>query len=255
MSLFKVPKTYSLLSIGQRGVGKTVFLAGSYAEFLANRQQYRSQQLWLDCQERQAQEAMNNLLRYIVQTGRYPPLTASITNFNFSLKQHRGEGEQTLCRFRWWDMPGELCSFDSSEFRQLVFSSHGCCVFIDAEALVYEPDYQLQLDRLMEQVIPIIMLIHFNRLNYPVALLLTKCDSLANTAARQQLQEKIEMITNQWKLLEINHRTFCLEIPILNTEKGFSLQAKGTSQVLLWLLSEIEKIAQKGQKLHSTKVC
>ena len=33
------PSTYNLLSIGQRGVGKTVFLAGSYAELHQSREQ------------------------------------------------------------------------------------------------------------------------------------------------------------------------------------------------------------------------
>lgn len=241
MTLFNAPNTYSLLSIGQRGVGKTVFLAGIYAD-LAKRQPCR--QIWLECQERQGQEKMNNLLRYIRQTGSYPPLTASITNFNFSLKQRGRQGEQILCHFRWWDIPGEWCNFDSPEFRQLVFTSNGCCVFIDAEALVHKPNYQRQLDRLMEQVIPIITLIHLNRLHYPVALLLTKCDALEQDAVNDQLQ-KIHSITDQWKLLDVNYRTFCSGVSIFGMQNSFSLQANETSSALLWLLSEIEKISQE----------
>lgn len=41
-------KTFNLLSIGQRGVGKTVFLIGSYEELRANRLTEQPQKLWFD---------------------------------------------------------------------------------------------------------------------------------------------------------------------------------------------------------------
>lgn len=44
-------KTFNLLSVGQRGVGKTVFLAGSYNELHPANTTKHPQQLWFDCQD------------------------------------------------------------------------------------------------------------------------------------------------------------------------------------------------------------
>ncbi len=65
-------KTFSLLSIGQRGVGKTVFLVGSYAELHSCKPE-PDQQLWFDSQNSQAQENIDSILSYIARTGQYPP--------------------------------------------------------------------------------------------------------------------------------------------------------------------------------------
>jgi len=68
-------------------VGKTVFLAGSYAE-LHSPTQTDGAQLWFDCQDSQAQENIEDILNYIGETGEYPPPTMKVTNFNLSLKRH-----------------------------------------------------------------------------------------------------------------------------------------------------------------------
>lgn len=94
-------KPFNLLSIGQRGVGKTVFLVGSYAELQANYLTAHPQKLWFDCQTNQVQENIEKILNYIVQTNQYPPPTMKIVNFSFSLKRQRLWGEQTLCNFTW----------------------------------------------------------------------------------------------------------------------------------------------------------
>lgn len=73
------PKKFNLLSIGNRGVGKTVFLAGSYAELHSHGRAERIQQLWFDCQDAQVKEKIDRLLSYIAQTGHYPPPTATAT--------------------------------------------------------------------------------------------------------------------------------------------------------------------------------
>ena len=209
-SLSKTLKTYSLLSIGQRGVGKTVFLAGSFADLHSD--QVASQQLWFDCQDSQTLNSIETLLDYITRTGKYPPPTMKITNFNFSLKQRNQEGEKTLCHFRWWDVPGESCNFDDPSFRELVFNSNGCCLFIDAEALVHKPEYRQKLDLMMQQVIPIVTLVHLNKLKYAFALLLTKCDLLKDdSATRHSLQENLKPITTGLDTLEINYQTFLSE--------------------------------------------
>ena len=55
-------KTFNLLSIGQRGVGKTVFLVGSYAELQANHLTSHPQKLWFDCQTNQVQENLEKIM-------------------------------------------------------------------------------------------------------------------------------------------------------------------------------------------------
>jgi len=54
-------------------VGKTVFLAGSYAELHSPTQTDGAQRLWFDCQDSQAQENIEDILNYIGETGEYPP--------------------------------------------------------------------------------------------------------------------------------------------------------------------------------------
>jgi predicted AAA+ superfamily ATPase len=64
---------YSFLSIGQRGVGKTVFLAACYLESHQDTEQQRL--LWFDCEDRDARRTIDNLLLYVAITGEYPPAT------------------------------------------------------------------------------------------------------------------------------------------------------------------------------------
>ncbi len=63
-------KTFNLLSIGQRGVGKTVFMIGSYEELQSNHLTAQPQKLWFDCQNDQVQENIQKILNYVVQTNR-----------------------------------------------------------------------------------------------------------------------------------------------------------------------------------------
>ncbi|NJQ98937.1 MAG: hypothetical protein HC784_18135 [Hydrococcus sp. CSU_1_8] len=120
---------FNLLSIGQRGVGKTVFLAGSYVELQGSRTKNSDRALWLECQDSQGKENLEAVLDYIARTGDYPPPTMKITDFNFSLNAHSRQGEKKLCAFRWWDVPGESCNFRDPDFQKMVLNSHSCCVF------------------------------------------------------------------------------------------------------------------------------
>lgn len=89
-------QTFNLLSIGHRGVGKTVFLVGSYAEQKANSGSRKSS-TWFDCQDTQVQHNLNTLLEYIAQTGQYPPATMKITNFNFAAKNSKTFLVKRIC--------------------------------------------------------------------------------------------------------------------------------------------------------------
>ncbi|NJM88527.1 MAG: hypothetical protein HC847_16515 [Hydrococcus sp. RU_2_2] len=116
-----VPRIYSLLSIGQRGVGKTVFLVGSCIELYTNQYQDNGQQLWFDCEDAEAQQILENILRQVSQTGEYPAATMKISNFDFTLKMRNIWGTKTLCQFRWWDPPGESCQIYNPAFLMMVF--------------------------------------------------------------------------------------------------------------------------------------
>lgn len=243
-------KTYSLLSIGERGVGKTVFLAGSFADLQS--ESVADQPLWFECQDSQTRQNLETLLNYISSTGQYPPPTIKMTDFNFSLK--RAQESDPLCHFRWWDVPGETCNFDDPNFRKLVFNSNGCCLFIDADALIHHPEYQQNLDTIMQQVIPIVTLVHLNKLKYAFALLLTKCDLLDNGADTLHLEERLKPITTGLDTLEINYQTFFLKLPVVNVDGKSRLQTTGTAQALLWLANELEKAKIEETQLNSTVV-
>ncbi len=245
-------KEFNLLTIGQRGVGKTVFLAGSYAELHSDRQAESPPQLWFDCQDAQVQENIEQLLSYITQTGHYPPPTLKITNFNFSLKRHSLWGTQTLCHFSWCDIPGELCNEHNQDFRKMVFTSHGCCVFIDAYALVHNNCCYLQtLEDIIKQVMALASLVSINRLKYAFALLLTKCDLLEpDPLIWQQLKERLQPLTICLDAEKANYQTFYLHIPIVHTESASILRAKGAAAPLLWLVWELNKAHNPGLMNH-----
>ena len=240
-------KTFNLLSIGQRGVGKTVFLAGSYLELHADSQTKRSGQLWFDSQDSQVQENIQRILSYVVQNSQYPPPTMKVTNFNFSLKRHSLGGVQTLCDFCWWDVPGEICNMHNRDFRTIVSTSHGCCVFIDAYALVHNSTYIEKLDAIIEQVMAIASLVSLNGLKYAFALVLTKCDLLEpGLLSQQQLDLSLQPLTTRLDTVRANYQTFYSLIPIVCTNGTSTLKPTGAAAPLLWLVWELSKAHNPG---------
>lgn len=245
MNLLSEPatKTFNLLSIGQRGVGKTVFLAGSYAELHSPNQTNPLRELRFDCQNNQVQANINKILNYVVQTGQYPPPTIKITNFNFSLKRYT----ETLSHFRWWDIPGEICNIRQPDFHKMVASSHGCCVFIDAYALVHNKAYLQAFEEITTQVVALATLVNLNRLKYAFALILTKCDLLEpGSLSRQQIEERLQPLTTHLDAVRANYQTFYSSIPIVDSEGASSLKATGTADPLLWLVCELNKAHNPG---------
>ena len=254
-------KTFNLLSIGQRGVGKTVFLAGSYAELHSNSKQERPQQsaellhelaepaadrlprLWFDCQDSQAQENIEAILSYVARTGEYPPLTMKVTNFDFSLKRHSYSGSQTLCNFCWWDIPGEICDVHNVDFRKMVSVSHGCCVFIDAYALVHDSTYPQALEDIIQQVTAIAHLVYLNGLKYAFSLILTKCDLFeSNPLEQQQLEASLQPLISRLEEVKANYQKFYSAIPIVFDLGNPTLRAKGAAAPILWLVWELSKV-------------
>lgn len=235
-------KTYNLLSIGQRGFGKTVFLAGSYAQFKAEAENNPLVPLWLECEAQEAQKNINNVLNYIARTGEYPPATMKITNFDFSLQQNRSWGKETVGRVCWWDTPGESCQIYNPAFLSMVVNAHGCCLFLDAQALVEQGDKPQELEALLNPIQTIAEIIHYNGLKHPLALILTKCDLLKAKAVNwQRLKKSLSPLTDYLSALPINYQTFYSEIPIEQVEGVATLKGTQTSMPLIWLVEEMKK--------------
>jgi len=240
-------KIYSLLSIGQRGVGKTVFLAGSYAELHPNNQNNNPQQLWFDCQDSDTQKTLENVLSYVARSGEYPPATMKLTNFELSLKQNSQGKTETLCHLRWWDTPGESCKLYNPAFQLMVLQSDGCCVFIDAHALVSNPNTD-GLEDILQPVKSIAELVYQNGLRHPFALILTKYDLLASEPQIVQLlDERLQPLTSFLDEMKVNYKKFYSEIPIVSSPEGNStIKPTQASVPVLWLVSEFTKAIAPG---------
>lgn len=231
--------TFNLLSIGHRGVGKTVFLAGSYIELHQDR--HAQQQLWFDCQQQQVQEKIDSLVGYVSHKGDYPPPTMKIKDFCFSLKQRQLLGSKTLCYFRWLDIPGEICNFQNPDFRAMVSNSDGCCVFIDAYALINNTDTYLKyLEEIIKQVTAIASLAFLHDCKYPFVIILTKCD-LLETLLTQQIQEFLLPLFACLDTVNANYQTFYSSIPIDRTLLSATLKPTGAANPMLWLVWQLSQ--------------
>ncbi|ABW26783.1 tetratricopeptide repeat protein [Acaryochloris marina] len=249
------PKTLNLLSIGERGVGKTVFLVGSYTESNHRYEGDQPQKRWFDCDDHDAHKNIQGVLNYIAQTGHYPPPTMKIADFTFSLKQKRLWGTQTLCHFRWWDMPGEICDLNNRQFQSMVLSSQGCCVFINAYSLIHEPAYLESVKDMIELVTAIASLIKHHNLQYPMALIFTQCDRLeAGPLGQLQIEKCLEPLIIRLENARTNYRRFYSSIPIVRIDGTPVLRASGSADGLVWVTSELCKArsVQSGQDLATS---
>jgi len=236
-------RTFNLLSIGQRGVGKTVFLVGSYTELQTQNANNQPHKLWFECQDNQVKENVDKILKYIEQNNQYPPPTMKIVNFSFNLKRQSWWGEQTVCHFRWNDIPGEICDVHNPEFRELVFHSHGCCVFIDAYALRHSDAYVQVLEDIFEQVMALTSLVYLNGLNYPLGVVLTKYDLLESNAVTQQvIKDKLQPLITHLNNVKASYEVFHSSVPLVRENGTVTLKPKGTAVAFLWLVWELNKI-------------
>jgi tetratricopeptide (TPR) repeat protein len=237
-------KKFRILSLGHRGVGKTVFLASICAEILRSEKRKESRQnLCFECQDIEFRENIEKLVDYTARTGQYPPPTFKIDDFRFSLKRKTLEGNDTLCRFSWFDVPGELCDINNLEFQTLLLSSHGCCVFVDCYALLHQEDYSETLEKVMSQVEAIISLVNQHKLNYPFSLICTKCDLIEQTPIQYiQLEEKLRPLIKRLDLAKAHYRQFYAAVPIVNLAREGAIPSKGITAPLQWLISELNQI-------------
>jgi GTPase SAR1 family protein len=236
------PRIYSLLSIGQRGTGKTVFLAGGYAELHSQSQKDTPQPFWFDCEDSETQQTIENTLGYVARTGQYPPATIKISNFDFSLKQRSLLGVETLCHFSWWDTPGESCHLYNPAFLAMILNSDGYSMFLDANILVQQSDNPQAIESLIRPIRAIAEVVYDSGLKSPLAIILTKCDLFqAELQSRQNLEEHLQPLKARLDSMAVNYQIFYSAIPIVSTEKAVTLQARQAADSILWLLSEIRK--------------
>lgn len=234
------PPTYNILSIGFRGAGKTVFLAGSYISLNFNRKKARLHQEWLDCQDTESRQKMEQLLTYITQTRQYPPPTLKVTDFNFSVKTRTLCGVRTRCYLHWWDIPGELCQPDNADLQLLLFSSHACCLLIDAPAFVQDRSYQQKIKTVMAQLTQFLPQSQANRPNFPLAVILTKYDLLQSERSRGRLKQQLQPFVQELRSQQINSHGFTSAIPIISFGASVTLHPQGTSAPFRWLISELQ---------------
>jgi GTP-binding protein EngB required for normal cell division len=238
-------RTFTLLSIGQRGVGKTVFLAGSYVQLYNS--QDRTQPLWFECKDSASFANIEKLLEYMARTGQYPPATLAINQFHFNLKRRTVFGPRTLCHFRWQDVPGEICNYDNPIHKQLVWQSHGCCLFLDAPALLRQKEYVESTAEAWEQVQAYAYLTSMNRLSYPFAIILTKCDLLKPEQLQRPLDQALRPLTAELRRLRADWKVFRSSVILqrANGRPGISIEATGP-EPLVWLVSEIARSQRVG---------
>lgn len=230
--------------MGQRSAGKTVFLAGSYAALHDLSQRDRGT-LWFDCQTDEAKENIEAILNYVARSGNYPPATMTIREFDFSLKRRLLLGSQTLCHFGWQDIPGEFCAPENDTFREIIFSSHGCCFFIDGYSLVYEDNYMDRLNGLINQVKIIATLAHLNKLSYSFALVVTKTDLIDSkvhgTDWRKKIEESLQPLFDTLEETKAKYKVFYSAVLIASGKVSKTLKTNGGAEPILWLTNELVK--------------
>ncbi|MGK7940349.1 MAG: tetratricopeptide repeat protein [Crocosphaera sp.] len=261
MSLFPSQElpTFNFLTLGERGVGKTVFFAGCYAEinngFLT---QKREQLSWFEGQSPQDKQNLHNILNYVAEKGQYPPATLKITEFNLDLKQRNRQTTKTLCHFRWYDIPGESCDLKVPDFERLVIKSHSCYVFLDAPHLINQPTYVDTLDELLEQITVIANLKRKTHPDYTFVLVFTQFDRLKNKnkeSTRFQVEEKIRPFLIALEEQEVKYSRFYSEVPIVKTDQFYKLDPKGTAVSLIWVVSELQRNSRKTLQFFSIQRC
>lgn len=233
--------SFNILTIGKRGVGKTVFVIGCYVE--SKSQLNLDQGFYLDFQPNQA-AILENILSFIAQKKAYPPATSRNTLFNFSLKRQLWT-EETLCQFKWTDMPGEFCNLhcsNSKDFHQLLLHSHACCVFLDIPSL--SQNNQSQFQETIDQAMAIASVVESTGLNYPIAIVLTKGDTAQlGPISQVKIELGLQQFLSRLDSTKALYERFYSAVPICNSSHGEAyLKPEGTIAPFLWLASELRKI-------------
>jgi G3E family GTPase len=123
-----------------------------------------------------------------------------------------------------------------------VLTSHACCVFINAQALVHDREYAQSLEDIFNQVVAIASMVQQHQLNYAFAIVLTKCDLLESGSITQlQIEQNLQPLLIRLDAIKANYRRFYSAIPIVSISGMSTLNARGSADPLLWLLSELNQ--------------
>lgn len=160
---------------------------------------------------------------------------------------------ETVCNFRWWDIPGESCNIHNPDFQEMILTSNGCCVFINAHALMQDQDYPRLLEDIFNQVAAIASVVSKYNIQYAFALILTKCDLIElNQTTRAQIDQNLQPLITYLDSLKATYQKFYSAIPIVARGSVYSLKAEGAATPLLWLLSHLNKSDNLPQLEDST---
>jgi len=241
--------SYNFLNIGERGVGKTVFFSACYLECHQDKEQQRL--IWFDCENKEVRQTIDEILLYVAKTGKYPPATLKITNFECALKQRHQRGSKTIGRVQWWDTPGEICNINNASFITILGNTDGFCLFLDAPSLVKMSDSITALTQFLRPLQEVIELISHQTLDLPLALILTKCDYLPEHPLYwQRLKKALQPLTMKLGELGVNYQIFYSEIPIAIADGVSTLQLNRVGTPIYWLFSEIHK-SRSAEKTQS----
>jgi hypothetical protein len=233
--------TFTFQLIGQRGVGKTVFLATMSSQYDA------LTEYGLCSADVQTENQIQQILTFMRNNGSYPPATNRSIPFTFDLySKGSSANRKPLCTFRWEDIPGEICQLWDEGFNRSTADSSGCLIFVDANALMTKPDYTENLDQLNDLLLPLVNIVALNGIAYPVAIVLTKCDMVGTltTQLTEILQERLQPIIRGLKRFNIAHKVFYSSLSLSRPGNAgpYTLTVGNTESPLLWLIEEIQRV-------------
>ena len=250
-----VVKTYSLLSVGKRGAGKTVFLSGAFTALQKERSLLNPSSFWLDLDDQDTKDNISNILAYIAKTGNYPPATLRLNHFAFSLHQRLENIDEKLCHFYWWDAPGESCRLYNPAFVNMMSQADGGCFFIDANELLRCARSNPEDGNIFNQLDALATVVSHNHLIFPLAIILTKCDSFSNdTPSWQEINYRLLPLKQRLNNSALNYQIFFSSFIISTVDDKAILQSKMTSSALLWLLEQIQINHVKVAVLADTEI-
>ncbi|MGK7933981.1 MAG: hypothetical protein AB4041_21480 [Microcystaceae cyanobacterium] len=233
---------HNFLSIGARGVGKTVFFVSHYNQTLSSSD---DSSLRFETHEVETKEIIEKIGNYVKNNGKYPPATMKMTNFDFLVQQTTESQSSPLCEVCWWDTPGESCQLYNPVFLTMMLSVDGSCLFLDGQQLVENAENPQKIQEQLQPIETFVELLHHNGFHYPIALILTKCDLLTEEKDWKILEQTLKGLRQNWNQLEINYRIFYSEIPIVKQDQHYTLQVKSKENGLTWLVEAAQRTVKR----------